>query len=118
MNQLRCASVEDQEADHKAHPEKAKRSQELRYRLIAKSITKQRQQRHQQSMFARAAAGITKHPQIVKVTEPTRRPRERKAAPAQRTSSSSSTSSQDPGDSDEPPAPGFSWAHPAWGWSS
>jgi hypothetical protein len=69
----------------------------------------------QRRMFAHAAAGITK-PHVSRIAAP--RTRERKSAPARRTSSSSPTSSADPGDSDEPPAPGWHWAHPAWGWAA
>ena len=43
------------------------------------------------------------------------RPRERRA---QRSSRSTSSSSDDPDLADEPPAPGWHWAHPAWRRSS
>jgi hypothetical protein len=105
-------------AHEQANPGWLRAVGERHQRLHAEHVARLNAKVHQRRMFARAAAGLTKHPQVLKVAEPTRRARERKAAPSRRSSSSSSTSSQDPGDSDELPAPGWRWAHSAGGRSA
>jgi hypothetical protein len=107
-SQVITASWEDAERYERENFGAAEAASARRHAMNARSIAKQRQER----MFARAAAGITKHPKVAKVVEPSRRPRERRSAPAQRRSSSSSrTSSSDPGDP-EPPAAAWRWASP------
>jgi hypothetical protein len=98
--EIQVASLEQLDAEEERNPGWLQAVGERHQRFHAEHVARLNAKVHQRRMFAGAA--LTKHPQVPKAVEPTRRARERKAAPSRRTSSSSSTSSQDPGDTSDP----------------